>query len=123
MIVSTHVLQEVERLTDRVAVIYKGRAVATGNVEEIRNLIDKHPHNIIIESDKIDELAKKFVETDCVVSIEFREDKSGLIVQVSKPDEFFNIMPDLVEEIGCNVSKMYSLDDDLESVFRYLVGW
>jgi ABC-2 type transport system ATP-binding protein len=123
VIVSSHVLHEIERLTPQVAVIYKGRAVASGDIQEIRNLIDKHPHNIIIESDMIDDLAKHFVEMDCVVSMEFKPDKSCVIVQVSKPDEFFDEMPFLVEELGCNVTKMYSLDDNLESVFRYLVGW
>jgi ABC-2 type transport system ATP-binding protein len=123
VVVSSHVLHEIERLTHQVAVIYKGRAVATGDIQEIRNLIDKHPHNIIVESDMIEELAKHFVEMEFVVSMQFKSDKNGVVVQVSKPDEFFNAMPDLIEELGCNVTKMYSLDDNLESVFRYLVGW
>jgi ABC-2 type transport system ATP-binding protein len=123
VIVSSHVLHEVERLTHNVAVIYKGRAVATGDIQEIRNLIDKHPHNIIVESDRIEELAKHFVEMEFVVSMSFNPEKNGVVVQVTKPDEFFNAMPDLVMKLGCNITKMYSLDDNLESVFRYLVGW
>ena len=122
IIVSSHVLHEVERLTPEVVVLYKGRAVATGNIREIRDLIDKHPHRIIVESDKLEELAKRFVTMDSVVSVEFSDDRTNLVAQVSRPDEFFNSMPGLVEELGCHVSKMYSLDDNLESVFRYLVG-
>jgi ABC-2 type transport system ATP-binding protein len=122
VIVSSHVLHEVERLTDNVVVVYKGRAVATGHIREIRDLIDQHPHNIIVEADKLDELVKRFVAMDSVVSVHFAPDRSNVVLQVTKPDEFFNSMPDLVRATGANVSKMYSLDDSLESVFRYLVG-
>ncbi len=121
VIVSSHVLHEIERLTSQVAVIYKGRAVATGDIHEIRGLIDKHPHNIIVESDKLEELAKRFVGMGEVVSVQYGEGRRHLVLQVSRPDEFFNAMPGIVGELGCNVQKMYSLDDDLESVFRYLV--
>jgi ABC-2 type transport system ATP-binding protein len=122
VIVSSHVLHEVERLTDNVVVVYKGRAVATGHIREIRDLIDQHPHNIIVEADELDSLVKRFVEMDSVLSVQFAPDRSHVVLQVTKPDEFFNSMPDLVKATGANVSKMYSLDDSLESVFRYLVG-
>lgn len=122
VIVSSHVLHEVERLTSNVAVIYKGRAVATGDIQEIRDLIDQHPHRIIVESDGLEELARRFLGMDGVVSVWFAPDRSHVVLQVTKPDEFFSSMPDLVGELGSNVRKMYSLDDSLESVFRYLVG-
>jgi len=122
VIVSSHVLHEVERLTDNVVVIYKGRAVATGHIREIRDLIDQHPHNIIVEADKLDVLVKRFVEMDSVLSVQFAPDRSHVVLQVTRPDEFFNSIPGLIEETGADVSKMYSLDDNLESVFRYLVG-
>jgi len=123
IIVSSHVLHEVERLTHQVVVIYKGRAVAVGDISDIRGMIDKHPHNIIVESKEMEELAKRFVEMPFVVSIQFNPDRRSAIVQVQQPDEFFNAFPSLVEELGCEVDKVYSLDDNLESVFRYLVGW
>ena len=122
VVVSSHVLHEIERLTSQVAVLYKGRAVATGDIQEIRNLIDKHPHNIIVEADGLEELVQRFVKMPSVVSLEYAEDRSHVVVQVSRPDEFFDSLPDLVGELGCDVRRMYSLDDNLESVFRYLVG-
>jgi ABC-2 type transport system ATP-binding protein len=122
VIVSSHVLHEVERLTDNVVVVYKGRAVATGHIREIRDLIDQHPHNIIVEADKLDELVKRFVEMDSVVAMRFAPDRSNVVLQVTRPDEFFNAVPGLIQTTGAHVTKMYSLDDSLESVFRYLVG-
>jgi ABC-2 type transport system ATP-binding protein len=122
VIVSSHVLHEVERLTPNVVVIYKGRAVATGNIRDIRDLIDQHPHRIIVEADRLDTLVKRFIEMPSVLSVEFAQDRSNVILQVTKPDEFFNSIPGLVKDTGADVRKLYSLDDNLESVFRYLVG-
>lgn len=122
VIVSSHVLFEIERMTHDVVLIYKGRAVATGDISEIRDLIDRHPHNIIMEGGGIDALAKALLDEGYTVSVAFSQDRKGITVQVSRPDDFFNRLPTLIEDSGCSVTKMYSLDDNLEAIFRYLVG-
>jgi len=122
VIVSSHVLFEIERMTQSVALVYRGRAVASGDISEIRNLMDRHPHNIIIEGERITALAKIMLDQDYVVSVAFNDNKDSLTVEVSKPDDFFNGLPALIDKAQCSVSKMYSLDDNLEAVFRYLVG-
>lgn len=121
IIVSSHVLFEIERMTHNVALVYRGRTVASGDVSEIRNLIDRHPHNIIIEGAGATALAKLLLDQDYVVSVSFNDSKDSLTVQVSKPNEFFNGLPALIDKSQCSVAKMYSLDDNLEAVFRYLV--
>ncbi len=122
VIVSSHVLFEIERMTHDVVLIYKGRAVATGDISEIRDLIDKHPHNIVIEGEGVSALAKALLDEGFTVSVAYTDDRKGVTVQVSRPDDFFNRLPALVERSGCTVTKMYSLDDNLEAIFRYLVG-
>lgn len=121
VVVSSHVLFEIERMTHDVVLIYKGRAVATGDISEIRDLIDKHPHNIIIEGEGIDALAKALLDEGFTVSVSFSQDRKGITVQVSRPDDFFNRLPELADATKCSVTKMYSLDDNLEAIFRYLV--
>ena len=121
IIVSSHVLFEIERMTHDVALIYKGRAVATGDISEIRGLIDKHPHNIIIEGDGMVALAKALLEEEYTVSIAFNHGKGSLTVQVLRPDDFFSGLPELIEATASSVSSVYSLDDNLEAIFRYLV--
>jgi ABC-2 type transport system ATP-binding protein len=123
IVVSSHVLFEVERMTKNVALVYKGRAVATGHISEIRALIDKHPHNIVIEGDGLNKLAKELLDQDYTVSVGFYEGKKSIWVQVTRPDDFFSDIPRIVNELGCNITKIHSLDDNLEAVFRYLVGW
>jgi len=122
VIVSSHVLFEIERMTHDVALIYKGRAVASGDISEIRDLIDKHPHNIVIEGQGIASLAKLLLDQAYTVSVGFNEDRNSMTVQVSKPDDFFNGLPTLLEGTECSLRSMYSLDDNLEAIFRYLVG-
>ncbi len=123
IIVSSHVLFEVERMTKNVALVYKGRAVASGHISEIRALIDKHPHNIVIEGEGILELAKKLLDMDYTVSVGLSQDRRAIYVQVLQPDAFFNDLPQIVTDMECNISGIHSLDDNLEAVFRYLVGW
>ncbi len=122
VIVSSHVLFEVERMTSDVVLVYKGRAVASGHISEIRNLIDKHPHNIIIQGEGMVEVGKKLLEKDYTVSVGFDGGKDRLKVEVKKPDEFFDEIPEMVLEIGGKLEEMYSMDDNLQAVFKYLVG-
>jgi len=122
VVVSSHVLFEIERMTHDVVLIYKGRAVATGDISEIRDLIDKHPHNIIIEGENIGVLAKALLDEGSTVSVSYNDGRKGITVQVSRPDDFFNRLPDLMVQSGASVTKMYSLDENLEAIFRYLVG-
>jgi ABC-2 type transport system ATP-binding protein len=122
IIVSSHVLHEIERLTSNVALIYKGRAVASGGIHEIRALMSGHPHNIVIEGQGMTELAKVLISKPYTVSVEMKEGRKGLIVRVSDPEGFFDSVTDLVTESGCELDTMQSLDDDLESIFKYLVG-
>ena len=123
IIVSSHVLHEIERMTHDIVLIYKGRAVASGEISQIRNLISQHPHNIIVEGFKINELAKALVDKDYTVSVGYNENRFSITVRVTHPDAFFDDMPELIESTGSKIEKMYSKDDDLESVFKYLVGW
>ena len=122
IIVSSHVLFEIERMTRNVALIYKGRAVATGDISEIRDLIDEHPHNIIIKGSNVKEIGKRLLDNDYTVSVGFGESRDKLKIEISRPDEFFEYFPELIDDIDTEIEEMYSLDNNLEAVFRYLVG-
>ena len=123
VIVSSHILHEIERLTSDIVLIYKGRAVASGAISEIRNLIDRHPHNIVVEGFKIGELAKALIDKDYTVSVGYNENRDSITARVTSPDDFFDDMPQLIESTGSKIERMYSKDDNLESIFKYLVGW
>ncbi len=123
IIISSHVLYDIERLTDQVVLLHRGRSIASGTISEIRSLLDEFPHNIVIQSDNIREMAKDLIDNHWVKSIDFDTlYKDRLVVKVSEPDLFFDNITDLILEKGYEIRRLYSKDDDLESVFKYLVG-
>ena len=119
VLVSSHILHEVEAMTRKVLLIHNGRILAEGDVREIRDLLDEHPHTVSLRARDPRLLASAFVRAPHVLSMTFGGG-DWLTVQTAKPDEFYAALPEAAVEAG--VSEMYSPDEDLESVFRYLVA-
>ncbi len=122
VLVSSHVLHEVQALTPSIVLLHRGRLVAEGNVREIRDLIDNHPHRIVLVSDGCRALAARLATCVDVDGIQFLDAESGLLVQTRKPDVFYARLPALALEDGLAIREVYSEDDNLEAVFKYLVN-
>jgi ABC-2 type transport system ATP-binding protein len=120
VIVSSHILHEVESMTHRVMLIHNGRILAEGEVREIRDLMDEHPHTVSLRARDPRALARAFVTAPHVLSVSFGADGEWVTLQTARPDEFYGALREAAVEAG--VSEMYSPDEDLESVFRYLVA-
>lgn len=120
VVVSSHILHEVEAMTRRVLLIHNGRILAEGDVREIRDLMDEHPHTVSLRAKSPRRLAQAVVGSSHLISLSFGPEGEWLTVQTAKPDEFYGALPEAAIEAG--VSEMYSPDEDLESVFRYLVA-
>ncbi len=101
----------------------KGRAVASGGIHEIRALMSSHPHNIVIEGRGMTDLAKVLISRPYTVSVELKEGRKGLIVRGVGPGGVLRFGDRSGQGVGLrNLDTMQSLDDDLESIFKYLVG-
>jgi ABC-2 type transport system ATP-binding protein len=119
VLMSTHILHEVEAVTRRVLLIQNGRILAEGDVREIRDLMDEHPHTVALRARDPRCLARSLVGAPHVLSLTFGAEGEWLTVQTARPDEFYSALHGTAIEAG--VSEMYSPDEDLEAVFRYLV--
>jgi ABC-2 type transport system ATP-binding protein len=119
VVVSSHILHEVESMTRRVLLIHNGRILAEGDVREIRDLMDEHPHTVSLRARDPRLLARAVVGSAHVLSLSFGPEGQWLTLQTAKPDAFYGALHEVAIEAG--VSEMYSPDEDLESVFRYLV--
>jgi ABC-2 type transport system ATP-binding protein len=119
VVVSSHVLHEVEALTSRILMINKGRIAASGEVTEIRQMIDQHPHRIRIECEAPRALAAILVGRDDVRSLEISD--GVLAVETARPDAFYAALPGLIVDCGLAVTGISSPDDRLQAVFDYLV--
>jgi len=119
VLVSSHVLDEVARIGSRVLVIAQGRLAATGDYRALRNLMDDRPHRISISADEPRLLAARLIENGAAVAV--RLQPGGLVVDTLDVDRFGRTIAPVSREAGVRVSEVVPLDDDLESVFRYLV--
>ena len=121
VIMSTHVLYEVERVTSNIVLIHNGKAIASGDLHAIRALIDEHPHAVRIATTQPRDLAQALAAMDHVVSVEF-PGADTLLIRTRKPDVFYKELPEIVVDRHLDIHGLESPDDSLEAVFRYLVG-
>ena len=121
VIVSSHILHEVEEMTDTILLINHGRLLAQGNIYEIRRLIDAHPLQVTIQCREIDVLMSKLAEYEDVQSVQFDRQRSRLTVETNRPDEFHQRLPRIILDNGIHVESLWSPDENLEAVFDYLV--
>jgi len=120
VIVSSHVLHEVEALTSNILLMHNGRVLAEGNVHQIRDLIDEHPHTVCIRSQQPRALAKELVGYEDLLSVRF--DNGAVYVQTAKPDTFYSRLTEMAaaDRTG-DIYEVTSPDDNLQAVFDYLV--
>jgi ABC-2 type transport system ATP-binding protein len=118
VIVSSHVLHEIEQLTRRIVLIHRGRLVAEGDVRQIRDLIDRHPHTVEVKADRPRDLAAALAREPEVLEIRF--DPSAVWVRTPQPDAFYSKLPKIALDAGTEVREISSPDDNLEAVFKYL---
>ncbi|MBW8867156.1 MAG: ABC transporter ATP-binding protein [Acidobacteria bacterium] len=120
VLVSSHILHEIESMTANILLINQGRILAEGNVHQIRDLIDEHPHTVHIKADRIRTLAREFLADDDVLSLRLEE--GAVVVQTARPDAFYARLTELAAsgEHGA-IHEVTSPDDNLQAVFQYLV--
>ena len=100
VVVSSHVLHEVEALTPNVIVLHRGRLVAEGQVQQIRDLIDQHPHRIVLVSDDYRMLAARLVCWEDVEGVKMLRSDGEVLVETRRPDAFYARLPALSLEDG-----------------------
>jgi ABC-2 type transport system ATP-binding protein len=120
ILVSSHILHEIETMTTNILLINNGRILAEGNVHQIRELIDTHPHTVYIRAADPRGLAREFLTRADVISLRF--EPGAVVVETGQPDAFYAGLTDLVANGTCGaVEEVTSPDDNLQAVFKYLV--
>jgi len=120
VLLSSHILHEVEAMTSNILLIQNGRILAEGNITDIRDLIERHPHQIRIECDQARALAANLLDTDDVFGVRV-ESEHAIIIETNLPRRFFARLPRVVLEHGFEVRSYTTLDDNLKSLFEYLL--
>lgn len=120
VVVSTHVLPDVEAMTQRILLLNHGRLMAHGEVAEIRDLLERYPRTVRIATPRPRELGQALWGWDTVLSIQAEE--GALLVRTPKPQEFFRDLQRLLAQKDLPFTSITSPDDNVEAVFKYLVG-
>jgi len=120
VLVSSHILHEIEAMTSNILLINNGRILAEGDVHQIRELIDEHPHTVNIRAARPRELAREFLTRDDVLSLTLEQE--AIVIQTSKPDSFYRFLTELAASGQAGeITEVTSPDDNLQAVFKYLV--
>src|SRR5678816_51380 len=122
LIISSHILHEVDMMSDRVVLLNNGYIVAEGNVHGVRDEVTEHPMQILIRCDQPAKLAAYVFAQDHVVEARLHDDRRGLFVKTRDADRFYLMLNHAVAEGELTVETIAPVDDDLSAVYQYLIG-
>ena len=121
VLVSSHILQEIERITEQIIILHNGRLLALGNLHAIREKLDQIPHRITIEVDDAKALAKDVIDMDGVQGISF-PDQKNLTIQTHNLGAIHAQLPKVIVDHAHKVHTIDNPDDDLASILGYLTN-
>ncbi len=121
LIISSHILHEVDMMSDSVVLMQNGYVVAEGEVHGVRDEIDEHPIQILIRCDRPQTLAARLFEHEHTVEARIHKDRRGLFVKTRRPDEFYLLLNKVITEQDLQIESVGPVDDDLNAVYQYLI--
>jgi ABC-2 type transport system ATP-binding protein len=121
VIISSHILHEVDAISDQVVLLSSGYVVAEGQIHGVRTEVEEHPMQILIRCNQPSLLASRIFELDTVVEARVHNDGKGLLVRTRDPDRFYLLLNRLVVD-GVDLESVAPADDDVHSVYEYLIG-
>ena len=123
LIISSHILHEVDMMSDRVILLNNGYVVAEGKVHGVRDeMQEDRALQILIRCDKPAKLAARVFDKDHVVEARLHDDRLGLFVRTRNADRFYLLLNQVVAEGEINIESIAPVDDDLSAVYQYLIG-
>lgn len=122
IIVSSHVLPEIEAMTNSIVLIHQGKIFAQGDIHYIRDLIDSHPHIVSIKCSDPRRLAEHLIGEDFILNVDFKAGADAIRIETRHRDRLFSRLPELFVKNDIEVTEITSPDDNLQAVFDYLIG-
>jgi ABC-2 type transport system ATP-binding protein len=122
LVISSHILHEVDMMSDQVVLLNNGYVVAEGDIHGVRDEMDEHPMQILIRCDRPGVLAARVFEQSAVVEARLHTDAHGLFVKTRDADKFYLLLNRVVLEEKLSVESVAPVDDDLNAVYQYLIG-
>jgi ABC-2 type transport system ATP-binding protein len=121
VIISSHILHEVDVISDQVILLSNGYVVAEGQIHSVRNEIQEHPTQILIRCSRPRELAAKMLASEHTIEVAIHTDERGLLLKTKDADRFYLALNQIALN-GIEIESVTPADDDVLSVYEYLIG-
>jgi ABC-2 type transport system ATP-binding protein len=122
LIISSHILEEVDRISDRVVLISSGYIVAEGRIHEVRREVRDHPIQILVRCSNPKRLAAEAFTLDHVVEAKLQKDGGGVLVRTGDAEQFYLLLNRIAVEGAVEIDAVAPADDDVNSIYQYLIG-
>ncbi|MGD0871181.1 MAG: ABC transporter ATP-binding protein [Bryobacteraceae bacterium] len=122
VIVSSHILHEVDQISDQVILLSQGYVVAEGQIQGVRSEVKEQPMQILVRCDNPGGLAARLFQDRHMVEAKISNDRKGLLLRTTDADSFYLLLNRVVLESGLEVESVAPADDDVNSVYQYLIG-
>ena len=122
VIVSSHILHEVDQISDQVILLSQGYVVAEGQIQGVRSEVKEQPMQILVRCDNPGGLAARLFQDHHMVEAKISNDRKGLLLRTTDADSFYLLLNHVVLESGLEVESVAPADDDVNSVYQYLIG-
>jgi len=121
VILSSHILHEVDAISDQVILLSNGYVVAEGAIHSVRDEIREHPAQILVRCNRPRDLASKVMESEHTIEVRIHNDERGLLIKTRDADRFY-LMLNHIALNGVEIESVAPADDDVNSVYEYLIG-
>jgi ABC-2 type transport system ATP-binding protein len=122
VVISSHVLHEVDKISDQVVLMSYGYVVAEGQIQGVRSEVTEHPMQILVRCNAPNLLASRLFAQDHVVEAKLNRDGQGVLVRTLDANQFYSLLNRIVAEEEINLQAVSPADDDVNSVYQYLIG-
>ncbi len=122
VIISSHVLHEVDKISDQVVLMSYGYVIAEGQIHGVRSEVKEHPMQILVRCTRPNLVASRLFNQDHVVEAKLQVDGKGLLVRTQNADQFYLLLNRIVLENDIAVEAVAPADDDVNSLYQYLIG-
>lgn len=122
VLVSSHILHEVDKISDQVILLSQGYVVAEGQIQGVRSEVKEQPMQIQVRCDQPNLLAARLFQQDHVVEAKVAPDGKGLLLRTKDADRFYLLLNRIILDSGLEVESVAPADDDVNSVYQYLIG-
>jgi ABC-2 type transport system ATP-binding protein len=121
VIISSHILHEVDVISDQVILLSNGYVVAEGQIQNVRSEIQEHPTQILVRCTRPREVAAKMLQDEHTLEASIHKDGHGLLLKTRDADGFYLALNEMALN-GIDIESIAPADDDVLSVYEYLIG-